>query len=171
MKVVGAVATGLIVFGPGSVKEKAQTLVISYGIGTGVEFVAAGTVGAELAGLMVAVIPVVLMLPDDQGDAYHEAQARAEAQNALYEELNGRAVAIYYRELGKGYAPEWNFVLEQAIHEKYLQLGLDKADAAHQQARKKMLGDSNPNACSKYDRRLNLSQPTPIYNGPRMSAY
>src|SRR5262249_34432801 len=114
-------------------------------------------VGAELAGLMGAVIPLVIGMPDDHGPGYHEEGAGLAAQKALLEELNGRAFAIYYREFGKGYLPEWKFVYEMAVHEKYLEMGLDK----HKDLSSKY-GPAHLN--------LELGSPAPIYSASQMHA-
>ena len=161
-KAAGIVSAFAVLAGKGSTAEKAKTLAVGYGIGNATELAAGLAGAAELAGPL----GFVLFMPDDQGATYHEAQAKLEAQQAFLEELNGRAAAIFIRESGKGYVPEWNFVYEEAVHEKYVELGLDKVEAAQQKARKEMLGDPNPNVCSKYDRArafLDLGNPAPMY--------
>ncbi len=164
-KVVATVATALVVFGPGSAKEKAQTLTVGYGIGKGTQFLAAR---AQLVAIMGATAAFVITLPNDQGAAYQEKQARLEAQQAVLEEINGRAVAIYYRELAKGYAPEWNFVYDMAVHEKYVELGLDKVA----EARQKQLRAQDPNVCTKAPPRPDLNSPVRVLsdNAPRLNA-
>jgi RHS repeat-associated protein len=128
---VAVAATALVVFGPGSAKEKALTLAVGYGMGKGTEFLATRAVGAELAGILSAPIALVIGMCSDQGSAC-EDQARAKAHQELLDKINGRAWAIYYSELGTYPGPEWNFAYDKAVHEKYVELGLDKADEARQ---------------------------------------
>ena len=172
-KAAGPAMTAILVLGPGSAEEKAKALAVGYGIGKGSELVATRAVGVRLAALMGAVASVLITMPNDHGAAYNEAQARREAQQALLEELNGRAVAIYIRETGKGYVPDWNFAYKMAVDEKYVELGRDKVDAAQEKSLKEIFGDPNPNVCSKYGPPRSvfpLGSPSPIYNQPRMYA-
>jgi hypothetical protein len=98
---------------------------------------------------------------------------RIEAQQAFLDQIEARAWTIFTTEVARGSNPEWQFTLAQAVHEKYVELGLDKANAAYQQARKEMFGDPNPKVCSKYERNFPLvvNQPPMVNNASRMSAH
>jgi len=172
VRAASAFGTANILFGPGSTKDKALALAESYAVGTAVSYAATRVVGAELAAVLDAPLGLVLGLCGDQAGAC-EAQARAKAQQDLLGDLNKRAVTIFQQEVAKGYVPQWPFVFQTAVHEKYVAMGLDKSDAAYQQARKQVLGDPDPNVCSKYGglRPFDplIRAPT-TYNGPSMSA-
>ena len=71
---------------------------------------------------------------------------------------DARAEAIYASELMQGNNPEWPFVYEKAVHEKYVELGLDKVD----EARRKLQRAQDPNVCSN----LSLPFPSSIANTP-----
>ncbi len=141
-KVVAGVATAAVIFGEGTPTEKVKTLAVGYGVGYGTDWVATRVVGAELAGVLSLPLTLVIGMCGDQAGAC-EAQARAEAQQELLDALASRAWAIYYSELAAGGQPDWQFAYEKAVHEKYVALGLDKAD----EVRKKMFGPRDPNKC------------------------
>jgi hypothetical protein len=174
-RTLGKVYTGIaivsILSSDASATEKAKALAGSYVFGKGVNFAATSIAGAELAEILDLPLAFVFNLCDNCED--QERIERNEAQQAFLEKINGRATAIFYSELATGNHPEWQFAYEQAVHEKYVELGLDKADAAQQKARVEMFGDPNPNVCSKYAPHplLDLSPSAPVYNGPRMNAY
>jgi RHS repeat-associated protein len=160
---IGIAATGSVLLGPGSAKEKATVLAVGIGTAKGAEYIAARAVGPRLAGLMGFVVATAVTMPNDQGEDYNLREARAAAQNALLEELNGRAAEIFIREAGKGYVPEWDFVYEMAVDEKYVELGLDKKEARNERWHA---------SCSRYgSAQFDIGNPapvhTPIYNGPR----
>jgi hypothetical protein len=138
--------------------------------------------GAPVAGMAITLVSkqirtetrwaaLVIGMCSDQAGAC-EAQARAEARQDLLDELNGRAMAIFYKVVAKGYVPEWPFVYEIAVHEKYVELGLDKTD----EARRKLIGPQDPNKCSNAPPPLDWSAKTFDVNyytpntGPSMRA-
>ncbi len=141
-KVVAGVTTAVVLLGEGTATEKAKALAVGYGTGAATDFIASRVVGAELAGILSLPLVFVIGMCGDQAGAC-EAQARAEAQQELLDALSARAWAIFYTELGAGGHPQWEFAYAQAVHEKYVALGLDKVD----EARKKAFGPRDPNKC------------------------
>jgi hypothetical protein len=163
----------MVVAGQGSAREKAKALVFGYAVSKGSTYVASQVVGLELGGIIGAVITTVISMPNDQGQAYNEAMARGQAEAEAMEQIDARAQAIYNKALAVGDHPEWTFVYEQAIHERYVELGLDKQQAAYELSRKKMLGDPDPNVCSKYGPPGSFINPKvswPNNNAPSMNA-
>ncbi|MGI8960801.1 MAG: SpvB/TcaC N-terminal domain-containing protein [Bryobacteraceae bacterium] len=170
-KALTVATVAIVALGEGSLKEKAETLTVGYGVGKGTEILATRVVGAELAGILSLPVAFVIGMCGDQAGAC-EAQARAEARQDLIDEINGRAWNIYLIESTKGYVPDLNFVYEMAIHEKYVALGLDKVE----EARRRMVGPQDPNVCTSAPqgldwnaRRIDLNNYVPN-TAPSMSA-
>jgi hypothetical protein len=162
--------TAAVLFGPGTLKEKIQALAVGYALSWGTEYIAGQVIGGRFvgAGLGFTLGIVIGMCSDNasQCERQERAKARAEAEEALENEILQRTEILYFQELGKGNTPDWNIVQNMVLQEKYVELGLDKIDEARR--------PRDPSKCYKDDRYYeagSLTAPRIYNNAPTMQPY
>jgi hypothetical protein len=136
---VAAGAAAATLLGPGPLKEKVRALAEGYALSRGVEFAAVRVLGPRFAarylgGTLGAVAGFALDLCDGLECERREQEARAKSEKALEVDILVHAAVMYEVERRKGNQPEWNIVLDMAIHEKYVELGLDKRRSMNMKA-------------------------------------
>jgi RHS repeat-associated protein len=149
---------GTVLAGEGSVAEKGKALAEGYALSKAAGSLASAAVGSELAAVLEFPVGLVLFMCGDNANSC-EDQARRKAQDEMLDGIERRASAIFQREFYKGHAPEWKFVYEMAVHEKYVELGLDKRPC-----------DERHSCCAnKLDVTIPSTPPPLLNNGPQMN--
>jgi hypothetical protein len=94
-------------------------------------------------------------------EAQARTKAREEAREEILSEITNRAYWIMVQTWASGSPGDWSIAYEMAIHEKYVQLGLDKPKAC----------DPTKACCASTPLRMTLDpKDLPFNNGQQMYA-